>query len=314
MGRNNVGQIIVAVGAAHGGAVSASLLAEEGVGGTSIRRHVISGMLQRVSKGIYIVNSLADDDSLFRALQLAYPPGAVCRYSAAARYDFPLPAYPQRQFVVPHGTSVVVNDVLMHETRDLPEVDVREDSGLRVTSPARTLCDIAPELSEQRLRHVVESQLVRKLPSDAALVACLSERLRRGVDGMQDFAELTSLMLDDQPYPESVLEVELLSGLAEVGLEGLVRQFRPSWYDGIRGIVDAADPIGMTIIEADGRGFRKITQAHDNDRQRDRMAAANGYLVVRVGYRELEQRRQTILEEIRHIVESRRAARTLAAA
>lgn len=314
MARNNVDSIMTDAATTHGGAVSAQLLRGRGVGGSSIRRRVDSGALRRISKGLYIVTTLETSDSMFHALQLGYPRGAVCRYSAASRYDFVLPLPIEPQFLLPHGASVTIEGVRLHETRNLPEADVRIDHGLRITSPARTLCDIAPELGEQRLRHVVEEQLVRRLPSDSALIACLSERLRRGVDGMREFAELVSGMLDDQPFPESKLEIELFEGLASIGLDELVRQFRPPWYEGIRGIVDAADPISRTIIEADGRGFRQTTQAHDNDRRRDRTAATHGYLVLRVGFRELEQRRASVLDEIRDIVDARRRAQVQAAA
>ena len=66
---------------------------------------------------------------------------------------------------------------------------------------------------------------------------------------------------------------ELLGG---VGITSLLRQFRPPWFDGVRGTVDFADPAARVILEVDGRSWHATSQAMADDRRRDRVAAGHG--------------------------------------
>lgn len=303
---NNSNDLIVTSAIANNGATSARLLKASGVSESSLQRRVRTGQLSTPFKGVYIVEALRSSDSLLAATGLAYPAGAACRVTAAHLHGFEVSRPPVVQFLLTHGSGGRIAKVEIHETRDLPEADVEVVNGIRTTSPSRTICDLAPFLQPGRLRHVIETQLTRACPTADELVTCVQSRRRKGVSHVGRLAELLGLMLDDDPFPESMLELRLFEALASGGMTGFVRQFRPEWYDGIRGIVDAGDPIGKTIIEADGRRFRQVTQAHDNDRRRDRTAAAHGYLVIRVGYRELEQRRAAVVSEIWEIVTARR--------
>lgn len=304
----NIDYEIIKRAAATGGAITARALNEVGVSGTSIRRRVRAGELTSPFRGVYIVEAMQLGESLLFAAQLANPLAAICRFSAAARLGFDVTAPKQVEVMVSQGWTQKVNGIRFRETRSLRTDDVVVLDGLRTTSASRTLCDISWFVPPARLRHMLETQLTRSIPAAGDLVACVQGRRRRGVSGVGHLAEMLAFMLDDQPIGESVLEMRLYEGLAEVGLHDLVRQFKPEWYDGIRGVVDIADPVGRTIIEADGRRFRQVTQAHDNDRRRDRIAAANGFLVLRVGYQELMNRRATVLSEIRDVVNSRRKA------
>ena len=117
-------------------------------------------------------------------------------------------------------------------------------------------------------------------------------------------AELT----DDEPYPESHLELMVAEGLAALGLIGLRRQFAPPWYDGVVGIVDFADPQGCTIIEADGRAWHTLDRHAERDRSRNRLALMNGWVVVRVGWAELTERTDATLKELISVILQRRAA------
>nr|WHW29265.1 hypothetical protein [uncultured bacterium] len=304
----NIDYEIIKAATANGGAITLQTLNGAGVSATSIRRRVRAGQLFSPFKGVYIVRALQSSESMLFAASLAYPAGAVCRFSAATRLGFDVTVPSRPEIVVGQGSALKSRGIQFRETRSLPEVDVVVHDGLRTTSPARTLCDISGRVRPGRLRHMLETQLTRAAPDADDLVACVRSRRRRGVEGVGHLAEMLAFVLDDEPVAESILEMRLYEGLTSVGLTNLIRQFRPEWYDGIRGIVDFADPAGRTIIEADGRRFRQVTQAHDNDRRRDRKAAAHGYVVLRVGFQELTNRRESVLAEISDVVTSRRRA------
>ena len=291
------------------GAISVTELRSIGLDSAAVRRRVQGGMLQPFYRGVYLVPSLRGPDQRLHAATLAMPNGALARSTAAARLGLPMTPNGIR-LVVPHGMARRIRGIVVHETRSLPPEHIVIRDGLAVTSGARTLCDLAPFMRKGRLQHPVELALTQGITSVEDLVAVVSERRGERVRGMREFALLLATLLDDEPYPESMFEVDLMKGFAEVGLMGMSRQYRPSWYDGIRGTVDFHDSFGSaSIVEADGRGFRQVTQAHNNDRQRDRLAVGHGAVVIRVGHREFKQRRMGILLEVKEIIERRRISK-----
>ncbi|MGI9608930.1 MAG: type IV toxin-antitoxin system AbiEi family antitoxin domain-containing protein [Acidimicrobiia bacterium] len=240
--------------------VTTSELRDLGFDGSAVQRRMRAGMLIRFRKGVYAVAPLMSDETIFYATAASFPLGAVARSTAA--HMLGLPVKPNgRRFVVPHGRAAAIDGMILHETRSLPADHVVQLRDLPVTSGARTLCDITPFVWKEKMRHLVEVALTTGVTTTELLMAMIDERQRRGVKGIVDFRRTVSGMLDDQPYPESLLEVDVSSGFAEVDLVGLSRQYRPEWYDGIRGTVDWHDDLGGdTIIEADGRGFRQVTR------------------------------------------------------
>ncbi len=142
------------------------------------------------------------------------------------------------------------------------------------------------------------------------MLDCWQRRHRRRVRGMMRLGRVLAELIDDDPFPESELEIQVVRGLRDMGVAGLRPQYRPPWYDGVRGIVDLADPTGRTIIECDGRRHRQVTQAHDDDRRRDRLSTLHGWATVRIGWRELVSDRERALAQIAEIVLLRRRAVT----
>jgi len=309
MARRDIDRRIFAAAIGNDGAVSRQQLLDLGISSTAISRRVAAGMIERVVAGYYVVPELGSPTSAASAILLAHPGGALSHGTATDRLGFSLgwgSDAPTAHVIVAHGASLQATGVTIHETRHLPSADVVVVGGQRVTSPARTVCDVASELSDRRLVHLVETQMAVRNPAPEELVACWEARRRGRVPGMGRLGRILAELVDDEPYPESRFEIEVLDGLRQLGLGGLHRQFRPPWYSGVRGIVDAADPTGRTIVECDGRRYRQITQAHDNDRHRDRVAASHGWATVRIGWRELQRDTDGVLREVVEIIELRR--------
>jgi very-short-patch-repair endonuclease len=194
---------------------------------------------------------------------------------------------------------------VVHRTLHLPADDLRRIERIVVTSPARTLCDLAARLRPPQLRHVVETQLLARSPTSDELVACFESWAGRGVPGAAAMRAVLDEILDDQPVPESRLELLAVERLRSFGIVGARRQFRPPWFDGRRGAVDFAWPDARVILEVDGRAFHLATQSKDADEQRDLLAAEHDWLVVRVGWRTLRDRPSTFLARLAAILANR---------
>ncbi len=112
--------------------------------------------------------------------------------------------------------------------------------------------------------------------------------------------------MTSEPVPASLLERRAGELLRSNGIEGWVPQYRPPWYDGLRGVVDLAWPEDRMVVELDGRRWHATTQAQAEDRRRDRAAAAHGRFVLRFGWQEVMRRPGLVVGECRTVLEGRR--------
>ena len=187
---------------------------------------------------------------------------------------------------------------------DIETIPERRD-GLRLTSPEHTLFDIARQLREPQRSHLLQSQFVAKLPTAEAFEHFVTHNQGRGIRNAWALQEALAAMLDDQPFPDSVLEKIMFDGLMERGIR-LERQFSPSWYDGRRGIVDGCEPVGATIAEADGRRYRQVSHAHDNDRRRDLQAMSHGFVVVRASHYMMTREPTQTFDRMAQVIDDRK--------
>ncbi len=302
-------QRILKVAAATSGVCTRNTLLDAGVSPTTIDRHTNAGSLERVRSGVYVVAELVDARTPYH-LGLARLDGAAISHISAGRlHELPVPA---------GGTAVVevtvpvesggrrFDGVTVHRTRLPLAVDIVDMCGaLPVTSLARTVFDLASCLKVHRLRHVVQTAIIHRGLATDDFWACYQPLARRGVRGLGPLRRVMCEMLDDEPVPQSVLEQRLARLLRDEGLTGFRRQYRPPWFDGVRGTVDFADPNVRVVLEADGRSWHATTQAMAEDRRRDRAAAAHGWTVLRVVASELSVRPDATIGEIKAVVASR---------
>ena len=199
-------------------------------------------------------------------------------------------------------------EVLVHPTRRWWVADLVEARpGLVTTGPARTIVDLAGTgIGLRRLRHVVQSAVTSGPLTLGDLAGCLDRVGGRGVAGSGRLRRLLAGLGHGEPAPQSELEWRL----AELVDHRFRRQYRPPWYEGARGVVDFAEPASRTIVEADGRRWHASEQAMVEDRRRDRLAATNGWLVLRVTWSDVVDRPEATVAEIEAVVarRTRRAA------
>jgi very-short-patch-repair endonuclease len=302
--RSSADHIIFEVLAGGRGACTRSQLLAAGVSASAIDRRLRSGLLVAVHGGVYVWAARRREVATLAAAALLAAPGAALgNFTAADRHCFPLPEEGKVHLVITRGPARSFDPhVVVHRTRWLPAADLTVVDGWPVTSPARTLCDLAADLRPARLRHLVERQLLDGRPAATELVACHRQLARRGRPGTAAMRQVLGDLLDDEPFPESDLELALARLLADAGLAGFRRQYRPPWYDGVRGVVDFAQPAARLVVEADGRRWHGTDQARVEDRRRDRAAALAGWRVLRYGWEEVLHRPRAVADEISEAV------------
>lgn len=301
-------QRIIAVAAANAGVCTRRALLTQGVSEAAVDRHVSAGMLQTIRSGVYVVAALSGPRTDYHLAVANLPRAAISHVSAGRLRDLPVPAdQPTVEVTVPFDDGGRRFDgVTVHRTRLPLTIDVVSlDDGLPITSLARTVFDLASCLRPNRLEHVIQTAMIHGGLTADEFWACYQPLARYGVRGLRALRRIMTKLLDDQPTPQSKLEATMDGLLTEHGVFGFRRQYRPPWYDGVRGVVDFAHPQARLVLEADGRSWHATTQAMAEDRRRDRLAAAHGWTVLRIVASELAVRPGSTIDEIRSVVANR---------
>jgi hypothetical protein len=228
------------------------------------------GRLIRVYRGVYAVgHRRLEPAARIAAAVLAGGPIAVASHSSAAfLWDM------QKRWHAPPDITLRTDrrrpGICIHTSRTLTPRDIRQQIGIRVTSPARTLLDIAPAMTD--------AQLAR-----AAREARLNRFLR-----LPDLREL----LTRQPRHPGATRLKALaatttgptrSDFEDVFL-GFARRFNlptPLVNTKIAGYeVDILYPAEMVVIELDSYEFHRDRRSFVRDREKGAALAAEGFLTV----------------------------------
>jgi hypothetical protein len=154
--------------------------------------------------------------------------------------------------------------VTVHRVLHIPACDVRNVDTMRVTSPARTIIDLAAVLDASSLRVVFESARRRRLTT----VEEVQRRLRAlGTAGRSGGATLTKLLtaLHGRAPSEFPLEVKVAEILGRSRLPQPVTQHEVAVADRVYRL-DFAWPASRVGLECDGR----LRHSEDSDFRRDR--------------------------------------------
>jgi hypothetical protein len=186
--------------------------------------------------------------------------------------------------------------ITVHRCSRLLPRDTRTRQGIRVTSPARTLLDAAPTLSDKQLaravndlRHMKELRLTdledvvtrfTRHPGAARLRPFIHAKGGPTRSGWEDafpaFCKRYGL-------PEPILNTEVAGHEA-----------------------DARFPGYKLIVELDGWEFHQSRQAFESDRDRDADALAAGHPTVRITWERIHDRGAAEAARLRRILDNER--------
>ena len=188
-----------------------------------------------------------------------------------------------------------VPGIIIHRA-NLDRRDTTRQNGIPVTTPARTLIDLAAILNERALRHAVRRAQGHRRISLPHLLRIL-ERLgpRRGTTTLRR-------IIATGPAPtRSVLEDVVLDLLVDAGFEHPDVN-KPIVVDGRRVVPDFRWPQHRLVLEADGPGW------HDRslDAERQALLEAHGERVVRVTWEQATIHRAATTRSLTRLLPSPR--------
>jgi Transcriptional regulator, AbiEi antitoxin len=281
------------------GYVTRPQLLRLGLGAQAIKHRVRIGRLIPVYSGVYAVGHLPTlpQDRAVGAL-LACGAGAVLSHSTAAtawgifkRWEMP--------FEVAAPTARSRPGIVVHRTK-LARQDIGTQIGLRVTSAARTLLDVAPRFRDKGLRRAIADQR-RADHLRLEQLADVLDRFPRAPGARR----LRPLLKVPRGGPtRSALEDKFVAFCARFGLPEPETNV---WVAGRE--VDAWFARERLIVELDGYSFHSDRGNFEGDRDNDATALALGIPTVRVTEERIDNRPAEEASRLRTILERLRADR-----
>jgi REase_MTES_1575/Transcriptional regulator, AbiEi antitoxin len=287
---------IAAIAARQHGVVARTQLRQLGLKETAIARRLEAGRLHPVHRGVYAVgHPLLSRHGRWTAAVLACGRGAVLSHgSAAALWELRPAAGTGIDVTVPGTGRRRRPGVTIHRARGLSAEELDVHRGIPVTTPARTVLDLAATLAPRALEHLLDQAEILGLADEPALRTVAAAHA-----GHRGSAKLRGV-LDEHvagtTLTKSELEERMLGLCIARGLP------RPRVNHRAAGLeVDFLFADDRVVVETDSWRFHRTRSAFERDRERDAILARAGFRVLRFTHRQLVNEPET-------------AARTLAAA
>ena len=285
-------QEIAALAGRQGGVVARRQLVELGLSAAAIDHRVRAGRLHAVHRAVYAVGHRVVGVVGRRwAAVLACGVGAVLAgVSAAAAYEIRRSSSATIHVLVGRGGRERRDGIRLHWCRSLPADEVTTLDGLPITTPARTLLDLAAGgLRGRALEAAVDTaerkrlldfadlhELLARYPgrSGTPALKAVLERYRGG-DTRSELELLVAELCDAHGLPRP---------LENCVIEGKVRDFY--W------------PHARLVVEADSYSWHRSPSALDDDRERDVELTLAGYRSLRFTWHQATRRRRYVVNAI----------------
>lgn len=281
-----VGRRVSTLAERQGGAISRAQLRGLGVTDDAVDRLLAAGWLVVVHRGVFRLGRLTQAGVL-RAAVLALGEHAVVSHRSAAHEHGLLRTRPPAVVDVTAPTTRRPRRGIRPHRSQLDARDVTTRGGLRITTVARTLLDIAPGLSEPRVQAAVDEARVQRRLHIAAVEATIARAA--GHHGVGSLSRALARHDPGRGRAIGDLERRATAFLRDHGFPPYVRNFT---------VVVEGEPFSLDVVwferrvalELDSRTFHDNDPSFASDRRRSRRLAAAGWQVVRGTWEDLDER------------------------
>ena len=194
-----------------------------------------------------------------------------------------------------------------HFTKHLPHADRWTLRGIPITSPARTLFDLAAVVPEDTARGAIEDAVVKGLVAPGRLLAVIDSAAGRGRRGIPCARRARGEMRGDRL--SSRLEDQLEGLLQRERLTGWVREHRIQ-ADGSVFLIDFAWPHARVGIEADSRRWHSTSESFARDRRKHNVLIAHGWTILRFTWSDVFERPDWVTDSLLRALDRASAQRT----
>lgn len=266
--------VVLDVAGRQHGVVLSSQLRDRGLSQEVQLRLASGGLLVPIRRGAWSARGGPTEWQHTVAVGLLAGPASALSHGTAARmHRFPCSTVtPPPEVSIVYPRSLRMAGVTVHRVERLDPCDVELLRGVSVTTPARTLVDLAARLSARELaRSFDEALIAGAVDAEAVRSALHRVRSRRGVRLLGSLVEERS----GRSRPDSILEAKVIHVLEPLRPFEVHHQLI---LDGELLIVDIAWPEEQVALECDGWVVHSRSRTKfDRDRRRDNLLVAHGW-------------------------------------
>jgi len=284
-------EAILRLAATQHGVVTRAQLLAAGVTPDTVDGRIASRLLVPLHRGVYAVGlPVSIHGRALAALFACGSDAAVSHQTAAALRKFaPADGADTRVHVILTRGDRRRPGIRIHRVSDLRPDEIATVDGIRQTTPARTLLDLAATVNARDLERAAVEAFGMRLTTPAEL----GEMVQRH-PGHRGSARLRALLgTADSTITRSRAEQRFLELIRKAGIHPPETNVSIAGYE-----VDAVWRREKLIVEVDGAAFHSTSGRVAADRRRDFALAAAGYRVIRVTWHQLVRTPETLLVQL----------------
>jgi very-short-patch-repair endonuclease len=269
------------------------------MGRTAIARRLEQGRLHELHRGVYVVGvRRISKRGRWMAAVLACGKHAVLSHRSAARLWDILPPASEWVEVTRPDRRLRRDGIVGH--RGSVRADEREViDGIPVTSPFRTVFDLASVLDRRGLERAFHEAEVRGLRDRVSLPVLLKRypgrRGSRNLRALLEAAEPVGFTRND--FEGAFVALVDRHGLRRPRMNGDL-SLRGRFFQ-----IDALWEEERVAVELDSRAVHGTNRNFESDRQRDRILLAEGWRTMRVTWRHLQDEPDEVAADLKQALE-----------
>lgn len=289
------------------GRIHLEQLRAAGIGANALAHRLRTGRLRRVLPSVYAVGR-AESEFLGRSMAavLHFKGDAVASATSAAelwRFLDTTQAGTQHPIhvLLAGRNASPVPGVRIHRTKAVAQQDIRWRHGIPVTSPARTLLDLAGVFDDFELEAALSAALRRSAVRPTQIIDVIARNPHaKGVRKLRTLVEAAAKPHDTR----SDYERQLLALIREAELP----LPRTNAYVGPH-MVDMLWPDLKFVVEFDSWSFHGDRSSFEQDRLRDQVLSTADHQVMRVTARHIDHTPTALVARLAAIMTARRLSR-----
>jgi very-short-patch-repair endonuclease len=276
------------------GVVTRAQLRELGFSDEAIDHRLETCRLRPLHRGVFVLGGRAVGNlERWTAAVLACGEEALLSHQNAAElWGIRKPHAGLVEVSVPESVRRRPKGICVHRRSGLSDLDRRMQSGIPVTSPARTLADLSGRLHESQLEAAINEADKLGLVDPVALRGVLGEMSgQRGVPALRRLLDRQVFLLTD-----SELERTFLRLVRDVGLPPPQTGV---WLNGFPVDFFWAD-LGL-VVETDGLRYHRTPAQQARDRRRDQAHTAAGLTTLRFTHAQVRFEEAGVRDVLRRV-------------
>ena len=279
------------IASAQDGLITRRQLLAAGLSTDSIERRRRRGALVAVHGGVYRVGPVAGPRASERAALLACGGGTISHASAAVLLQImpPTRACLEVDVTLSQRTHARRRDGVRAHRSVLAPDEITTIEGLPVTTPARTILDLAAVRSDELSRCLAAAEHHFPDSRDALITLLARYPSSKGSRALRALIQDPVL----RAFTRSKAEDTLLSLIDAGGIDRPETNVRVCGYE-----VDCYWRKARLVVEVDGYEFHRSREAFVRDRRRDSALAAAGIHVLRLSWHQLTKERDRTLVQL----------------